>query len=179
MALNSGKQFELDFSSSIPSYCFTYRLKDTAQSYNNSKQTRFTWNNMCDFFIYDSISRLFYAIECKSTKYKSMSFQSNKYDDSSKMIKYHQIESLTNILKYNGIVSGLILNFRDEKNNVERTYFQSIEDFNRMTKEINKTSFNELDLILYNAIKIAGEKKRIHYRWNIDDFLKKISKKYE
>lgn len=176
MAINSGKQFELDFFSSIPSYCFKHRLKDSAQSYNNSERTRFAWDNECDFFIFDEVSRIFYAIECKSTKYKSMSFQVDKDDKSSKMIKYHQIESLTDISKHNWTVSGFMLNFRDDNNHMERTYFQSITDFNRMTKEINKTSFNELDLILYNAIKIVGEKKRIHYRWNIDEFLKNISK---
>lgn len=173
---NVGKQFEKDFFSSVPSYCLLHRLKDSAQSYNNSANTRFTWDNPCDFFLYDSISHLFYPIECKSTKYKSISFQIDQNDKSSKMIKFHQIESLTDMSKYNGVIAGLILNFRDEKNNTERTYFQSIIDFNRMKKEINKTSFNELDLILYNAIKINGEKKRVHYKWDIDEFLKNINK---
>jgi hypothetical protein len=45
-----------------------------------------------------------------------------------------------------------------------------------MTKEINKVSVNEIDLILYNAIKISGEKKRVHYRWNIDEFFKNMNK---
>lgn len=172
--INQGKQFEKDFSSSIPSYCFIHRLKDTAQSYNNSNQTRFTWDNPCDFFIFDSKHRLFYTIECKSTKYKSMSVQLDKNDKSSKMVKYHQIESLTDMSKFDGIVAGFYFNFRDEKNNVERTYFQSITDFNRMMKEINKVSFNEMDLILYNSVKISGERKRIHYKWNIDEFFKNI-----
>lgn len=176
---NSGKRFEEDFSKSIPQYCFLHRLKDTAQSYNNSGKTRFTWNNPCDFFLFNSNSRLFYAVECKSTKYKSMSVQVDKDDKSSKMIKYHQIESLTNMSEYDGIVAGLILNFRDEGKGVERTYFQLITDFNRMIKEINKVSFNEMDLILYNAIKINGVKKRVRYYWNMDEFFKNMNEKYK
>ena len=103
-----------------------------------------------------------------------MSVQLDKNDKSSKMVKYHQIESLTDMSKFDGIVAGFYFNFRDEKNNVERTYFQSITDFNRMMKEINKVSFNEMDLILYNSVKISGERKRIHYKWNIDEFFKNI-----
>lgn len=172
MAKNAGKQFEDDFSSSIPSYCYVHRLKDSAQSYNNSKNTRFAWDNECDFFIWDSDKRIFYAIECKSTKYKSMSVQLNKEDNSNKMVKYHQIESLTKISKFNGAIAGLFLNFRDEENGTERTYFINITDFNKMMKSINKASFNEMDIILNNCIKISGEKKRVHFRWYLDDFFK-------
>lgn len=170
--VSSGKQFEKDFSSSIPSYCFLHRLKDTAQSYNKSENTQYTWNNPCDFFILDSNSRLFYAIECKSTKHKSMSVQINKDDESSKMVKYHQIESLTKIAEYNGVIAGFFLNFRDEKNKTERLYFINIIDLNRMMEEIGKVSFNEIDIILHNGIKISGTKKRVHYTWDLDTFFK-------
>lgn len=179
MVKNAGKQFEQDFTSSIPSYCLLHRLKDTAQSYNNSKSTRFAWENPCDFFLFDGKTRLFYTIECKSTKYKSMSFQVDENDKSSKMIKYHQIESLRNFSKHDYVVAGFLFNFRDEKNDVERTYFQLISDFDRMKENIDKVSLNEMDLLLHNAIKIKGEKKRIHYRWNIDEFLENMNKKYE
>lgn len=181
---NSGKQFESDFNSSIDtSHCFIYRLKDTAQAYNNNSNTKFTWDNPCDFFIYDSNSHLFYALELKSTKYKSISFQTDKNDDSSKMLKYHQIQSLTEMSKYDGIISGLILNFRDEKNDCQRTYFISIDNFNKMRESINKTSCNELDILTNHGVKIYGEKKRVHFRWNMDEFFinmnKENNKKYE
>ena len=175
---NYGKQFEKDFSSSIPSYCYVHRLRDSAQSYNQSKQTSFTWDNECDFFIWDSNARLFYAVECKSTKYKSMSVQLSKEDKSNKMIKYHQIESLTKISKYNGAIAGFCLNFRDEKNETERLYFMNIIDFNKMIKNVGKASFNEIDILLYNGVKIIGNKKRVHFNWNLDEFLKSQSKVY-
>lgn len=172
---NSGKQFEKDFADSIPSYCYAHRLRDSAQSYNNSKNTRFAWDNECDFFIWDSKARIFYAIECKSTKYKSMSVQLDKDDKSSKMIKLHQIESLTEISQYDNTVAGFCLNFRDEKNDTERLYFLNIIDFNKMMKSIGKVSINEIDVILNNGIKILGNKKRIHFNWDIDRFLKSQS----
>lgn len=172
MAKNVGKQFESDFMSSVPSYCYIHRLKDSAQSYNKSSNTRFTWDNECDFFIWDSNKRIFYAIECKSTKYKSMSVQLDKEDKSNKMIKCHQIESLTKISKFDGTIAGFFLNFRDEQSETERTYFINIIDFNKMMKEINKASLNEIDVILHNGVKIYGEKKRVHYKWDLDSFLK-------
>ncbi len=168
--INFGKQFEKDFSDSLPSYCYVHRLRDSAQSYNNSNKTKFTWDNECDFFIWDSQHHIFYAVECKSTKYKSMSVQLDKEDKSSKMIKYHQIESLTKISKFDGAKAGFFLNFRDEKNNTERLYFMHIMDFNKMMKKIDKVSFNEIDILLNNGVKISGEKKRIHFKWNLDDF---------
>ena len=169
---NVGKQFEKDFSDSIPDYCYVHRLRDTAQSYNNSSNTKFSWDNECDFFIWDSLRHIFYAIECKSTKYKSMSVQLDKNDKSNKMIKHHQKESLTKISEFDGAIAGFFLNFRDEKNNTERTYFLDIVDFNKMIEDINKKSFNEIDVILNNGVKISGVKKRVHFRWNIDEFLK-------
>lgn len=176
--MNSGKQFEKDFFSSIPSYCYVHRLKDSAQSYNNSEFTRFTWDNECDFFIWDGNARIFYAVECKSTKYKSMSVQLNKEDKSSKMIKLHQIESLKKISEYDGAIAGFCFNFRDEKNDTERLYFMNIIDFNKMMKNINKASFNEIDICLHNGVKILGNKKRVHFNWDIDSFLKFQSKSY-
>ena len=172
MVKNVGKVFEKDFTSSIPSYCYVHRLKDSAQSYNNSSNTKFAWNNECDFFIWDSNMHVFYAVECKSTKYKSMSVQLDKEDKSSKMVKLHQIESLTKISEYDGAVAGLFLDFRDEKNETERLYFQNIIDFNKMMKEIGKQSFNEMDILLHNGVKISGLKKRVHFSWNLDEFFK-------
>jgi recombination protein U len=176
MAKNVGKVFEEDFSSSIPSYCYVHRLRDSAQSYNKSKDTSFTWDNECDFFIWDSCTHIFYAIECKTTKYKSMSVQLDKDDKSQKMIKLHQIESLTKISEYDGAIAGFFLNFRDEKNNTQRTYFLNIIDFNKIIKDTEKKSINEIDIILNNGIKISGEKKRVRFRWDIDEFLKLNSK---
>ena len=168
---NYGKRFEEDFSSSVPSCCYVHRLRDSAQSYNNSEETSFSWDNECDFFVFNDETRIFYAVECKSTKYKSMTVQLDKDDKSKKMVKLHQIESLEKISKYRNTVARLLLNFHDENNDNQRTYFIDIKNFVNMMKQINKKSFNELDLLtIGKAIKIRGEKKRTRYRWNLDEF---------
>jgi len=169
---NVGKIFEEDFKKSFDETKYmVHRLKDTAQSYNKSKDTSFTWDNPCDFFIYSSNSKTLYAIENKSTKYKSMTFDREYVKDSTKMIKYHQIDSLTTLSEYNGIIAGLVLNFRDEDDNTQRTYFQDIRDFRKMINDIDKKSFNEIDLILHNGKKIEGQKKRVRYRWSFDNVM--------
>lgn len=169
--MNVGKKFEENFKKSIPSYCMLHRLKDSAMAYNNSKGTKFTWDNPCDFFCFDSKSHFLFAFELKSTKSKSISFERKQHEKSSKMVKYHQISALKQMSIYDGLIAGFIFNFRDEKNNAERTYFQNIIHFDKMSKGIDKTSFNEMDLILNNAVKIKGVRKRINYIWNIDEFL--------
>lgn len=177
-SIQQGKQFEKDFASSLPSYCYVHRLKDSAQSYNNSSNTRFAWDNECDFFIWDGLRRIFYGAECKSTKYKSISVQLDKNDKSSKMIKFHQIESLTKMSQYDNTIAGFFCNFRDEENDTQRTYFINIVDFNKMMKNIGKVSFNEIDLLLHKAIKINGNKKRVHFNWNLDEFLESQAQQF-
>lgn len=174
MTDNSGKKFEKQFRLSVPDYCLLQRLNDPPQSFTQSKSTKFSIKNPCDFFMFDSISHILYCLELKTTKYRSMSFEDIKSDEKqNKMIHKHQILSLLDFSNFENVTAGFILNFRDEKSGVERTYFQNITDFYSMCQKINKVSFNEIDLIMNgNAIKISGIKKRVNYQWNLDEFLK-------
>jgi len=169
---NPGKKFEDDFKNSMPEYCMVHRLKDTAQAYNQSTNTKFTRHNKCDFFIFDSIRKTLYCFECKSTKYKSMAWQQDE-DAPDRLIKWHQIESLTKLGKYNGIEAGFICNFRDEKNNMERCYFIEISLFNAMRGRSSKKSFDEIDLIQNGAIRIKGDRKIKRYHWNMNEFFER------
>ena len=176
--MNEGKQFEKDFTNSIPEYCYCHRLRDSAQSFCRAKETSYSWDNECDFFVFDDNSQLFFAIECKSTKSKSISFQKNKDDIKvrpNQMIKYHQVESLTKMSKHKHIIAGLLLNFRDEKNDMQRTYFIDIRNYNNMVANTNKFSINEIDIIKYNGIKLIGQKKRVHYRWDVEALFNTLS----
>lgn len=169
---NSGKIFEQDFKSSIPSHILLIRLNDSPQAFSKSKLTRFTHRTPCDFLLFDGYT--LYPVELKTTKYRSISFDDiNGDDDQNKMIHKHQIIGLTEFSKYENVKAGFFFNFRDEENDCERCYFQRIEDFNDMVKKIDKKSFNELDLLTVGkAIKIQGEKKRTRYKWCLDEFFK-------
>ena len=170
--MNDGKKFELAFKNSVPDYCLTIRLNDSAQAFKKSNLARFTLKNKCDFIIFNSVLQVLYCLELKSTKYKSMSFEDIYSDESQeKMIHKHQILALRDFSTFENVVAGFVFNFRDEANKMERTYFQEINDFLKMCKTINKKSFNEMDLIMANAVKLDGIKKRTNYTWNIEKIL--------
>lgn len=171
--MNEGKKFEQIFKKSAPDYCLTIRLNDSAQAFKKSDLAKFTPKNKCDFIIFNTVSRVLYCLELKSTKYRSISFEDIYSDEEQdKMIHKHQILALREFSEYKNVIAGFVFNFRDEKNNMERTYFQKIQDFLKMCKDIKKKSFNELDLILGGAIKIEGTKKRVNYTWDIDKLFK-------
>ena len=173
MANNVGKIFEQQFKISVPDYCLLQRLNDSPQAFKQSNLTRFTRENPCDFFLFDSIARILYCLELKTTKNKYMTFEDiNSKEKQNKMVHRHQILSLLEFSKFENVMAGFIFNFRDEVHNMERTYFQDAVSFHKMCKSINKSSFNEIDLILNGAIKINGIKQRVKYLWNIDEFLK-------
>ena len=159
IAQNEGKKFEQDFANSVnKDKYWLYRLRDNAASFSGGTNTRFASSNICDYLLFDNDTRTLYLLELKSTKSSSISYT---------MIRDNQIKELTEASKYN-LIAGFIFNYR-EKNNA--TYFMLIDDFNEMTSEINKKSFNILDVEKYGAIKIDNEKKRTRYKYDIDSFV--------
>lgn len=175
MSKNVGKIFEEDFANSVPQDWYCHRLKDTAQSYNGSENTKFSWDNPFDYFLFNG--NTLYCLELKSTCQKYIGYQENKDDKSTKMIKWHQIESLTEASKYQNIVAGFLCNFRLD-NGEQLLYFFDIKDFNAMKDSINKKSFNIMDAVLYGAVKINGFKKRTRWHWNLDEFFEFQANKY-
>lgn len=178
---NSGKIFEEDFKKSISSEVLYIRLPDPPQAFVQAKTTRFSAKNPCDCFMFDTKNQILYALELKTTKQKSISFESvSEIDDKKKrMIHKHQIVGLIEFQKYKNVNGGFIFNFRDEKNNKQITYYQNINNFLKMTNKLQKFSFNEKDLMQYQAIEILGEKKRTHYKWNVSSLLHSLSIKKE
>ena len=173
---NSGKVFEDDFKNSVDKdRCLLLRLNDQPQVF--SKSAKFSLKPPCDFVLYDSLTRLFLPIELKTTKYRSMSYEDiNEENPANAMIHKHQLEKLLEFSKYNGVKSGLLLNFRTEETNLQRTYYISIQNFLDMCQKINKKSMNEIDLInIGSAIKVDGTKKRSRYAWDISGLLNKLN----
>lgn len=173
--MNVGKIFETQFKKYVPEYCVIQRLNDSPQSFVKSNLTDFTPKSPCDFIMFDTYNRELWCLELKSTKQKYISFEniySNK--EQNKMIHKHQILGLEKFGKYNHVNSGFLFNFRDDENKTERTYYQDIHDFMRMYNKINKFSFTEIELLLYNAIKVNGEKLKVNYKWNVNKLIEDV-----
>ena len=168
MAKNSGKVFEACYKDSVPDYCYLQRLNDPPQSFQ--KSAKFSIKNPYDYLCYDTKHRILIPTELKTTKYKSMSLS---------MIRDHQIEGLTKAAEYTHVFPCFLFNFRNDDNGVERCYAQYISDFNNMLDDIDKKSFNEIDLISHGAIKLDGKKKVKYYRWDIDKLCEDIAKTFD
>lgn len=155
---NKGKLFEQDLKNSVPQVCWIYRLRDNASSFAGGTNTRFTSSNICDYILFDDVSKTLFLIECKSTKGSSMPLT---------MVRDTQIKGLTEASRHN-LVAGFIINFRNDNND---TFFIAISNFSKMISQIQKKSFNVKDLSDNGAIKISNAKKRTRYIYDIQKLI--------
>ena len=139
----------------MPDTCWIYRLRDNASSFSGGNNTRFASSNICDYILFDDMTRTLYLIECKSTKGTSVPLS---------MIRNNQIEGLQEASKHN-LVAGILVNFRNENND---TFFILIDEFIDMMNSINKKSFNIKDLESIGATRVESTKKRTRYTYNIE-----------
>ena len=167
---NEGKIFEQCFQKSIPDNILVKRFNDNAASFGGSVNTRFSSTNECDYELFDPESRTLYFLELKSSL-NSLTFWRDDFEEKGKkqtfMIKKHQIKGLSDSIKYQNIVAGLVLNFRNKEN----TYFWNINDFLEFSNNTDKKSFNEDDVIMHNGYLINQTKKIKHYIYEIDNFV--------
>jgi len=169
---NMGKIFENNFKESAKKEnIFIHRVKDNDLSFNGNSVSKFTTHNPCDFFLY--LKPQMFALELKSTCYKSISIQRTP-DDPEAMIKAHQINSLIQMSLYDGVNSGFVFNFRNDENGKEITAYMSIEKFSDFLVGENKKSINLNDVKKYGGIKIEQELKRKNYHYFIGDMIYKI-----
>ena len=180
MAKNEGKNFESVFKSNIPSYFKIVRIPDPPQSFTQRDDTKFSKKNPYDFEGFDSLHRISYSLELKSTSQKYLAYhtcEEDEKDDKSAMIKWHQIVGLTKASEYDNCIAGFMFNFRLD-NGKQLLYFMNIKDFNKFRQGTDKKSLNIIDISLNGGIKINGEKLKKNYRWDLNGFLESQSKIY-
>jgi len=178
--INAGKDFENQFKASVNELIYYQRINDPAQSFNQTNNLRFSLQNPYDCYMYFYPS--LFTLELKSTEGTSITFyrddfidKENKDKKYSFMVKKNQIIGLSESAKFKGIISGFILNFRK----TNHTYFIHIADFNNMTKDLIKKSFNEQDVINNNGYIIEQTLKRVKYTYNIQKFISDMQHKYD
>lgn len=180
MAKNEGKKFESILKSSAPPYLKITRIPDPPQSFTQRDDTKYSKKNPYDFEIFDSLHRIQYSWELKSTSQKYLTYHTSEKDEKEKKpanIQWHQIEGLTKASEYDNCLSGFMFNFRLDSGE-QLLYFMNIKDFNRFRMNTDKKSLNIMDISLNGGIKIKGEKLRVNYRWNLDEFLESQSNVY-
>ena len=167
---NVGKKFEQSFIKSVPPNVAIIRMPDAAQSFFQTSHLRFSLKNPYDYIFWSPYTLTIYALELKTVKGKSISFERTK-DEKKKEIHYHQIQGLKNFKDIGGSVCGLIIEFRE----LETTVFIDVDDFIEMTKVNPKKSFNFKDLETFEVpyIVIPQKKLKTNYKYDIETFLEK------
>lgn len=166
--MNAGKIFESDFEKSVPDNVLLYRLHDPAQSFGiNSRKLRFSLKNSFDFILFNPVSRNLYALELKTVKDNSISFERCKTDKGK--IHLHQIEGLRKWDMYDGTICGIIIEFRK----TPTTVFVKISDFEKLISITNKKSISLNDIMNsgLDYVVIPQKKLRTRYRYDIQSFL--------
>ena len=171
--MNAGKKFEAAIKKSTPTECLYYRIDDSTGTFSGGANLRFSAKQPCDAFIFNAPRGVLFAVEMKSTKSSSISFEDWRIDEKqpTRMIHKHQILSLLHFSKYENVVAGFLFNFRNEVDSIEHTYFQTAEDFVSMAAEIKKCSFNEHDIQKARHIEVIGKKMRVNYTWDLSHVL--------
>jgi penicillin-binding protein-related factor A (putative recombinase) len=162
--MNEGKQFERDIISSAGSDVYFKRINDPAQSFGDTPGLRFSPKNGYDFMAYQYPH--FFALELKSTKSTSIDFQ-RKGDKRQAMIKWSQIEALLEAGSHKGIISGLILNWRDNP----KTMFVHVNDFFSFMNSTTKKSINRSDINSMPHVLLEQKLLKVHFRYNIQKFI--------
>lgn len=178
MSKNTGKNFESVIKYNVPDYLKITRIPDPPQSFTKRSDTRFSKKNPYDFEAFDSIHRINYCLELKSVAQKYLTYHTSENDEKEKKsanIQWHQIDGLTKASEYDNVIAGFLLNFRLDSGE-QLLYFLNIKDFNKYRNSTNKKSLNIMDVSLNGGIKINGEKLRVNYRWDLDNFLKSQAK---
>lgn len=164
---NVGKDFEAAIRKSVPEWCLYYKLPDQAAAFGQTSGLRFSKKNPFDAILFNPRTRTLYAVELKTVAGKSISFERTK--DETGVIHKHQIDGLLEWSKYDGVVAGFIIEFRQE----ETTVFLDIKTFTELSSSVDKKSFNlsDLDAHALQYTVIEQQKLRTRYRYDIEKFL--------
>lgn len=161
---NKGKIFEEEIKESVPKNIFYYRIKDPAQGFGGGEGTRFSSHNICDIFLYKFPNLI--ALELKSTEKPSIPFS---LEENKAGIKKCQIDGLLECKKHEGVIAGLLLNFRTQ----EKTYFLEIGKFMNFARNTKKKSISISDTIAYGGKEIDSFKKRTRYTYDLNPIWRK------
>lgn len=159
--MNAGKKFERDWKKSCNNIdgLFYYRNNDGTASWGNgSDSVRFQTKNICDIFMYKY--PVFFALELKSHKGSSIPFSAIRKD---------QIDGLLSQKNKKGVISGLLLFFSDK----ELCYFLDINDY-KYLEDIGERKSIPISYCIENGIEIKCNKLRTTYRYNSEEFIRRM-----
>lgn len=170
MKPNLGKKFEQDIRAFAKKQGLWFmRIHDSDLSWAGGN-TKFTNPNPCDCLIFDSDTRTLFMIEQKSTIHKNITIQTSP-EQNGGMIKFQQINALSNNALFEGIEGVLLLNYREVNDTGEiideHTYFLDIKDFSNFLVETEKKSINRNDVEKYGGVLVPQRKSRKYFTYEV------------
>lgn len=155
----------------MPDYVGVIRIPDPAQSFSHASNLRFTRKNPYDFIMWNPRTYTFYALELKTVKGKSISFERSKEESGD--IHFYQIEGLKKTSDVGNCVCGFIIEFRE----ISKTIFLQIDDFLKLQDTIDKKSFTIADLESNNIPYIVIDQHLMitNSKYEVGDFLSKTA----
>ncbi|MFC8686078.1 hypothetical protein [Brevibacillus porteri] len=185
-----GKKFEENWRDSYKSSEHFYmRLRDGAKWLKGGGSS-FTPSNPCDSI--QHTMPFLWLLELKSTKAASVSFnpyiegetspeEKPKNKKTNVMIKANQVKELRQAVKYQGVIAGFVVNYREHKLKTKvyenETYFIHINDFWDFAVRTGKSSIGRKDSREI-GVKIDHVKLKTNYRYKINEFIKGSSLVY-
>lgn len=155
MPSNAGKRFEEDIKKSVPSWCWIYRLRDSAGTWQGGENTRFTPSNICDFMVMGTEN--LYLLELKSHTGMSLPIS---------CIRKNQIEEMSKIEQHN-VKAYFLLNFRD----IERTYAVEAKKLKTFILSTDRKSI-PIKWCIDNGLEIPSDKKRTRFSYSLEKLFK-------
>lgn len=153
---NNGKVFENEFKSCIPGWCYFLRLVDGTGGFAGTKNenVRFQAKNLCDCIAVGN--EYTYFMELKNTEDTSLPF---------KNIKEQQWRGLGEI-NHSRIKAYFVVCFRQK----ERCFFVEAKKIKDYIEAAERKSF-PLSWFEENGIEIEMIKKRVKYKYNLENIL--------
>lgn len=150
--MNIGKVFEADYIKSLPSNVFSYRLRDSAATWQGGSNTRFATSNICDFIVFTQGT--LYLLELKSHKGKSIPLT---------CIKLKHLVDMVDAEKYHGVKSYIVFNFSTEAKTYQVKASDILEFYQAGMRKSIPISFIE-----EHGQLIEQELKKTHYKYNLE-----------
>lgn len=145
---NFGKIFEVQVLSSVPSYMYKMRIKDTVMRFKGD-------TNPCDMIVFHG-GKL-HLLELKSTQNTSLPFDN---------IHYHQFQDLEIAGKVEGVHAGFLIEMR----NYKETFYLPIDKALDYVNNSGRKSF-PISYLREEGIKVEQTLKRTRYGYNIEKLI--------
>lgn len=180
-AQNNGKRFEKNIKDSCEKQNILFeRFIDSNKFNGDSGITRFTPENPCDGFLFDK--GIITYVELKTAQTGSISFNQPPYfqekGKAKPSIKAHQVKSLVERSKYEGVKAGLLVEFSDRQTKTKLIeggcFFIDIETFVTWTEYCGKKSMNVEDARYFGTV-VEYKQLKVNRRYDIAGMLERIN----